>query len=67
MNSPEHTDLYDLVIIGAGPAGMTAAVYAGRSAGFVISMTLADRTDHPGRELHGFRGDSRTAVDGEVS
>ncbi|HHU50741.1 MAG TPA: FAD-dependent oxidoreductase [Firmicutes bacterium] len=30
MNSPEHTDLYDLVIIGAGPAGMTAAVYAAR-------------------------------------
>ena len=35
MNSPEHTDLYDLVIIGAGPAGMTAAVYAEkRPAGF---------------------------------
>lgn len=30
MNRPEHTDLYDLVIIGAGPAGMTAAVYAAR-------------------------------------
>lgn len=26
-----HTDIYDIIIIGAGPAGLTAALYAGRS------------------------------------
>ncbi|MGL4567382.1 MAG: FAD-dependent oxidoreductase, partial [Fusobacteriaceae bacterium] len=31
MEGIMHNVVYDLIIIGAGPAGMSAALYAGRS------------------------------------
>ena len=31
-----NTKIYDVAIVGAGPAGMTAAIYAGRSEKQVI-------------------------------
>ena len=33
-----NTKIYDVAIVGAGPAGMTAAIYAGRSDKQVIVM-----------------------------
>jgi thioredoxin reductase (NADPH) len=31
MKESEAKDLYDLIVIGSGSAGMTAAIYAGRA------------------------------------
>ncbi len=42
-----NTHSYDLVIVGAGPAGMTAALYAGRS---MLKTVLLER-GQPGGEL----------------
>lgn len=47
--NPQPKDLYDLVIIGAGPAGIAAAEYAARR-GF--SVALVERTALGGDTLH---------------
>lgn len=41
------SDVYDLLIIGAGPAGLTAAIYAGRSK---MSVLVVD-SDEPGGQM----------------
>ncbi len=38
--------MYDVIVIGAGPAGMTAALYASRSN---LSVLIDDRTRRPWR------------------
>lgn len=42
-----NTHIYDLVVVGAGPAGMTAALYAGRS---MLKTAVLER-GQPGGEL----------------
>ena len=43
-----ETPEYEVVIVGAGPAGMTAAMYAGRS---VLKAVLLESLYEPGGEL----------------
>lgn len=57
MNDPVKSEIYDLVIIGAGPAGLTAAVYACRKRLRTVLLTIdiggqaalsADIENYPG-------------------
>jgi thioredoxin reductase (NADPH) len=47
MANEEHSDRYEIIIVGAGPAGQTAALYAGRSR----VPTLVLERGIPGGEL----------------
>lgn len=44
-----ETFQYDVIIIGGGPAGMTAGMYAGRS---MLKAAVIERSPVPGGELH---------------
>lgn len=44
-----ETFQYDVIIVGGGPAGMTAGMYAGRS---MLNAAVIERSPVPGGELH---------------
>ena len=44
----ENIKIYDTIIIGAGPAGMAAAIYAARAE---LSFCLIDRSYAPGGQV----------------
>ena len=48
--------VYDVVIIGGGPAGLSAALMLGRSCRQVILVDAGEQRNAAARELHGFLG-----------
>ncbi|WP_116247381.1 NAD(P)/FAD-dependent oxidoreductase [Nocardiopsis sp. FIRDI 009] len=51
---PTHDDRYDVVILGAGPAGLSAALMLGRARRSVLVIDSGQPRNAPAAHMHGF-------------
>lgn len=56
MPPTDESEIYDCVIVGAGPAGLTAAVFLGRFRRSVLVVSAGQGRNYAARGIHGFLG-----------
>ena len=58
--STDFSNVYDVIIIGGGPAGLSAALMLGRSCRRVVVIDAGKPRNATAREIHGFLGRDAT-------
>src|ERR671931_2687197 len=56
MNSGAHSGTWDCIIVGAGPAGLNAALVLGRARRRVVVLDNAQPRNYATHEMHGVLG-----------